>query len=554
MKLPFFFSIFCLALIGVCQSSPSATAIAQQDTEASDAAATIESLLQALQSPRYDDREKAMEQIIETGAGDLPIIARYYFEAPPESVYRIRKILEGISSNGNEATFVKATSLLLALYSNGSDEMRERIEGLKEDWRLRRRNAAIEVIIAAGASVKPVGFDRGQIQARALVRRIERGKEPTKPAEPRKRPELSVEEQMELVETILANSTNENREFIFESAPEAPTPAAVYVIQNRAVNQQRLAIEFPVGWPADQAVLKRLREIESPIALTLRETRLTQQQWDVLKDSPSIFSMKLNEVPLPAKAVDALPASLQSLSLESYSLVASFCESLEGLRSLSDLRLDNCEFSASSVNALNKLRRVAVIPISFESHAITRSTSDALAKLTKFRNLTLKNVKFKAGAVESLKQLNQVNTIQLKSMTVGANLLQSIGRMKSLTLLDMRSCKFDIPSYKKLASSRRRTQFAPRAFLGVGPLQNVAPDRAGCQIAFVSPNSAASEGGIQVGDILLSIDGNPVETFEEVRMQISQFNPGDAMKIGLSRNNKMTEIEVELGANPQAEE
>ena len=485
----------------------------------------------------------------------MPVIARYYFEAPPESVYRIRKILEGISSNGDEATFVKATSLLLALYSNGSDEMRERIEGLREDWRLRRRNAAIEVIMAAGASVTPVGFDARQIQARALVRRVERSKQPAQSAEPKRRPELSVEEQMDLVETILANSTNENRDFIFESAPKAPaTPAAAYVVQSRSVNQQRLAIDFPTGWPADEAVLGKLKEVESPIALTLRQTRLTQQQWDVLKDSPSIFSLKLDDVPLPAKAADALPASLQSLSLEGYSLVASFCESLEGLRQLSDLRLNNCEFSASSVNALNKLRRVAVIPISFESYAITRSTSDALAKLTKFRNLTLKKVKFKAGAVESLEQLNQVNTIQLKSMTVGADLLENIGRMKSLTLLDMRSCKFDIPAYKKLASSRRRTQFAPRAFLGVGPVQNVPAGQASCRIAFVSPNSAASEGGIQIGDTLLSIDGKAVETFEEVRMQISQFDPGDLMKIEIGRNNKITEIEVELDSNPQAEE
>ena len=553
MKLSFFLSIFCVTFICVCQTAPSFTAIAQQNSETSKAAPDIETLLQALESPRYQERQAAMEQVIATGSGDLQIIARYYFEAPPESVYRIRKILEGISSNGDEATFVKATSLLLALYSNGSDEMRERIEGLKEDWRLRRRNAALEVIMAAGATVKPVSFNARQVQVRALNRRVERGKEPVKTAEPTKRPALSVKEQMELVETILSNSTSENREFIFKSAPEAPVTAGDYVIQSRTTNQQRLAIEFPVGWPVEEAVLERLRQVESPIALTLQRTPLTQQDWNILKENPNIFSMKLDEVPLPAKAADALPEGLQSLSLQSYSLVTSFCESLEELRSLSDLQLSNCEFSASSVNALNKLRRVAVIPISFESHAIDRSTVDALAKLAKFRNLTLKDVKFTAGAVELLEQLNQVNTIQLKSMTAGANLLESIGRMKSLTLLDMRGCKFDIPAFKEIASSRRRTQFAPKAFLGVGPMTNVPQGRASCQIAFVSPNSAASEGGIQVGDTLLAIDGHPVETFEEVRMEIAQFDPGDPMKIKLSRNNRVTEIEVELGTNPQAQ-
>ena len=555
MRPPFLLSIFCATFIWVSQAAPSFTAIAQQDSEATSAEANtnIETLLKALESPRYQERQAAMEQIIATGSAELPIIARYYFEAPPESVYRIRKILEGISSNGDEAAFVKATSLLLALYSNGSDEMRQRIEGLKEAWRLRRRNAALEVITAAGATVKPVGFDARQIQVRALNRRMERAKEPVKVAEPKKRPELSVDEQMKLVEKILTNSTNENREFIFKSAPEGPITAGEYVIQNRATNQQRLAIEFPVGWPVEEAVLKRLRQVESPIALTLQRTRLTQQDWDILKENSNIFSMKLDEVPLPAKAANAVPEGLQSLSLQGYSLVTSFCESLEALRSLSDLRLSNCEFSASSVNALNKLRRVAVIPISYENQEIDRPTTEALAKLSKFRNLTLKNVTFAADAIESLEQLNQVNTIQLKSMTADADFLKSIGRMKSLTLLDMRGCKFDIPAFKEITSSRRRTQFAPKAFLGVGPMTNVPQGRASCQIAFVSPNSAASEGGIQVGDTLLAIDGHPVETFEEVRMEIAQFDPGDPMKIKLRRNNRVVEIEVELGTNPQAQ-
>ena len=73
-------------------------------------------LFQDLQSDKFQVRENATDELAKRGAVVLPEIAKRYFTAPPETVYRIRKVLEGVSSSGDEQTFLRATSLLLTLY------------------------------------------------------------------------------------------------------------------------------------------------------------------------------------------------------------------------------------------------------------------------------------------------------------------------------------------------------------------------------------------------------------------------------------------------------
>ena len=134
-------------------------------------------------------------------------------------------------------------------------------------------------------------------------------------------------------------------------------------------------------------------------------------------------------------------------------------------------------------------------------------------------------------------------------MSINEEFLESVGRMKRLAQLQLRGCEFDIDAFKRLEStSRIRIEFQPKAFLGVGPQGGGRPGT-GCQIAYIAPGSAAAREGIKVGDVIRSIDGDPVKTFQEVRLKIAQYGPGEKMPMKIERADKILELNVELGKN-----
>lgn len=69
----------------------------------------------------------------------------------------------------------------------------------------------------------------------------------------------------------------------------------------------------------------------------------------------------------------------------------------------------------------------------------------------------------------------------------------------------------------------------------------------GILINGVQEGTAAADGGLQVNDILLSVDGEPVNVPNEVQTLIYRRDPGDAMELALLRDGKVTQLLVTLG-------
>lgn len=67
--------------------------------------------------------------------------------------------------------------------------------------------------------------------------------------------------------------------------------------------------------------------------------------------------------------------------------------------------------------------------------------------------------------------------------------------------------------------------------LGVAGHPTMAP----CQITMVQPDTAADKAGLQVGDIVMKVDGRPVATFQELTDRIGARGPGDALEVEISR-------------------
>jgi serine protease Do/serine protease DegQ len=92
-----------------------------------------------------------------------------------------------------------------------------------------------------------------------------------------------------------------------------------------------------------------------------------------------------------------------------------------------------------------------------------------------------------------------------------------------------------------------------RGYLGVGvdPLtpelaEAMGKDAKGMIISTVTPDSPAAKAGLKQEDVIVAINGRPVDSFDAVRMIIAQTAPGTKVKVKYLREGKLAELEVTL--------
>lgn len=68
----------------------------------------------------------------------------------------------------------------------------------------------------------------------------------------------------------------------------------------------------------------------------------------------------------------------------------------------------------------------------------------------------------------------------------------------------------------------------------------------GAYVISTTEDGAAREAGIKEGDIIVSINENPVNTSSQLQEQIGKYNPGDKITVGFIRNGNTKKIDVVL--------
>ncbi|MGH8950845.1 MAG: S1C family serine protease [Acidimicrobiia bacterium] len=89
------------------------------------------------------------------------------------------------------------------------------------------------------------------------------------------------------------------------------------------------------------------------------------------------------------------------------------------------------------------------------------------------------------------------------------------------------------------------------AFLGVIlDVEGVESGQAGAVIAEVTPDSAADEAGLEVGDLVISIDGTAVQSSADLAAQVQTHQPGSTMDLVVVRDGDEMTLTVTLGERP----
>jgi putative serine protease PepD len=107
---------------------------------------------------------------------------------------------------------------------------------------------------------------------------------------------------------------------------------------------------------------------------------------------------------------------------------------------------------------------------------------------------------------------------------------------------------FAVPSntVREVLPALARGERIERPFLGV----TSAPHPAGAEIQGVTPGSPAQAAGLQAGDVITGVDGDPVRDPDDVSAAVSGFEPGDEVQIEVSRDGERRTFDVELGTRP----
>jgi len=116
-----------------------------------------------------------------------------------------------------------------------------------------------------------------------------------------------------------------------------------------------------------------------------------------------------------------------------------------------------------------------------------------------------------------------------------------LGRLRGVQQLQLYGTGAGDEAMAALAEKLPNTKIDVRkgGKLGVAGQGLIGP----CLITHVQEESAAAQAGIQIGDIVVHIDGQPVANFEALTELVGRRGPGEKIELDIER----------VGANPGAE-
>ncbi|MCG6157033.1 PDZ domain-containing protein [Rubinisphaera margarita] len=98
------------------------------------------------------------------------------------------------------------------------------------------------------------------------------------------------------------------------------------------------------------------------------------------------------------------------------------------------------------------------------------------------------------------------------------------------------------------ANSHMSLTYRGTAYLGIAAATEESAPNSRCQVVHVERGTAAEQAGLRVDDNIVRIDDVPVDSFSDLVMELSGYQPGDKVEIHVVRDNDTLVLNCELGA------
>ena len=140
------------------------------------------------------------------------------------------------------------------------------------------------------------------------------------------------------------------------------------------------------------------------------------------------------------------------------------------------------------------------------------------------------------GSPEDLRLLPRLRNLRhvgIHGLKIDAQTLALLGRLRSLENIQLYGTGVSDEAVAALAARFPNAEIDVRkgGKLGVGGQRIVGP----CQITQVVAGSAADRAGLQIGDVVLSMDGVAVKNFEGLTEYVGRHGPGESIEVEVER-------------------
>ncbi len=184
-------------------------------------------------------------------------------------------------------------------------------------------------------------------------------------------------------------------------------------------------------------------------------------------------------------------------------------------------------------------------------HGLARSISKGIISVTNRYLATSAYISPYNNWIQTDAAINQGNSggplVNLKGEVIGIN-------TRKLAGADNVGFAIPIDIAKEVIAKIKKYGYVPRSTIGISLQENSAtaenPHPRGALIAYVDPNSSGASAGLQAGDILISINGKPVnaqfpEDLPRVRKIIADLPAGEKIPVQIKRGEQTHEISVD---------
>jgi hypothetical protein len=140
------------------------------------------------------------------------------------------------------------------------------------------------------------------------------------------------------------------------------------------------------------------------------------------------------------------------------------------------------------------------------------------------------------GTSEDLRLLSRLQGVRLVGafgVPLDAAAVAALGRLHGVEAMQLYGTGIDDESLRSLAARLPEAEIDVRkgGKLGVSAAGFGGP----CEIRHVQPGSAAELGGIRSGDVVVAIDGEPIDGFEALTARVGRHGPGETITLSIVR-------------------
>ncbi|MGB8853490.1 MAG: PDZ domain-containing protein [Pirellulales bacterium] len=140
------------------------------------------------------------------------------------------------------------------------------------------------------------------------------------------------------------------------------------------------------------------------------------------------------------------------------------------------------------------------------------------------------------GGITDLRQLPRLHglaSVSVHGVPIDAEAAAVLGRLRGVQRIDLYGTGIPEAAMDKLAAALPDAVIDVRkgGRLGVSSLAFGGP----CEITHVQPGSAAAKAGVEVGDVVVSVNGEPIASFEALTQRVARHRAGDVLTLSIAR-------------------